>query len=386
MLMNSHTALRSFHELDYDLKEFLEVFNKELCPLDKATIKDGLVEFCWADGSVDLVPTFRFISGIVQNFFPSITIGDSAELIPSTSEYGRQFYRKQLTLFVKNIGLSARIEQLDMSDKDIEFIGGLIVNLHAKYVELSNTVNISDLEADRLHTEYLSVTERANVGTARVSNQVVVSDRLDISAVHPNSAIGITNTGFSISMIEHLTENNEDIPNICLLSGPMRYAPVSVQSVERVISEKHPVAYVEVPIVTATSSSITYEYSPTYNSTYIPSATGAFDESSDVSISLIYPKKSKLGKLDSGKVGVRLVAPTILENNRIVTVRNTSAGVIHACNVWQFGNDSTRANYGVMVPVHYIDIPAFSSLDFLFTHDIIGSDQLVVYMLPMKNI
>ena len=183
--MNSHTALRSFHELDYDLKEFLEVFNKELCPLDKATIKDGLVEFCWADGSVDLVPTFRFISGIVQNFFPSITIGDSAELIPSTSEYGRQFYRKQLTLFVKNIGLSARIEQLDMSDKDIEFIGGLIVNLHAKYVELSNTVNISDLEADRLHTEHLSVTERANVGTARASNQVVVSDRLDISAVHP---------------------------------------------------------------------------------------------------------------------------------------------------------------------------------------------------------
>ena len=432
MLLNTHTALRSFLELDYDLKEFLNRF-KDLYPIEGETFEGDLVEFRWADGSVDLSPTFEFIKGTVDSCFPQVTLGDSAEFIPSTSEYGREYYRKWTTLFIEGLGLSVNVgDKLEASSKDLDFIGGRIEELIARYVTLDNSVKVSSIqpledEPDSLSiaTEQLDVTRYSNISEANVTNTVVVTDTLDLSAVHPTCAITLSNQGIDISSIMGLPNyGKESVPDVCTISGNMRYHYMFNSAAQQVIDEKKPSVYVEVPSVYAEHSSISYEYNSTGNSQTLSSAKSPFDENSDIGLTLLYPKKCRLGDLnnlnDSNSIGIRLVAPDVFEKNRIVTVRNVTAESIRACNVWQFGSavyrtemstapivqstinatyspvyalsgvslpvEGNSSKYGVMTPLNYVDIPAYSTLDFLFTYDIVGTDQLVVYMLPMKNI
>ena len=86
MLLNAHTATRSFRELQFDLKAFLEAF-AEIMPMDELS-DDGLVEIKWADGSVDMDCD---IEGPEQTHFNSLT--HAARTITGAKNIsGRKFF------------------------------------------------------------------------------------------------------------------------------------------------------------------------------------------------------------------------------------------------------------------------------------------------------
>lgn len=398
MLLNSHTALRSFRELDFDLKEFLEKF-RDVCPLDGEP-EDTLVEFRWADGSVDVVPTSLLIHGLIRNYFPRLTVGDAVDLIPS-SVNGGLYQRELVTLFIERAGLSARFHNLDTPEEDLKFVKGYIKSLKGSVVTLNSGVSLSSMKLTGiLSADFVEVRNFADVGVVNVANETRVNGTTDISRLHPRFSVTVDMAiEFDISTLDTLNGVAlVDIPNVCAISGYARYTGGSRNSIPPMD------VYVEVPLIDLGSSSVSYSYAITHNSTYMSSATEVFPDTSDVGLALLYPKKCRLSSGDY--LVIRVLAPDVLENNRIVRVHNTSGNPIHACNAWQFGRDflststlsvvssaaslvegssSRTGTYGLMTPLNYIDIPAYSSLDFLFCHDIVGG-QLCVYMMPMKKL
>ena len=61
-MLNAHTAIRTFRELQFDVKAFLYALY-DIYPAEGHEDK-GVVEIKWSDGSVDVVPTFEFVRGM----------------------------------------------------------------------------------------------------------------------------------------------------------------------------------------------------------------------------------------------------------------------------------------------------------------------------------
>ncbi len=102
---------------------------------------------------------------------------------------------------------------------------------------------------------------------------------------------------------------------------------------------------------------------------------------------MLYPKKYVRVMRDN-LVVVRMQAADTSENDRIVRVYNKSGESIRACNAWIFVTNPTvptcLLKSGTIVPVNYVDIPAYSSIDFLFSSEYLSRSMSCAFMFPMK--
>ena len=111
-MLNAHTATRSFRELQYDIKVFLDGI-EQISPLESPQ-GISIVELKWADGSIDLVPSTEFILGLVSRLFPKLTLGGKAELLPDGKDIPLQngkYHKYYLNLKVSNAGVQADIKE-----------------------------------------------------------------------------------------------------------------------------------------------------------------------------------------------------------------------------------------------------------------------------------
>jgi len=114
-----------------------------------------------------------------------------------------------------------------------------------------------------------------------------------------------------------------------------------------------------------------------------------FADDSPISLAMLYPKKYVRVMRDN-LVVVRMQAADTSENDRIVRVYNKSGESIRACNAWIFVTNPTvptsllGKKSGTIVPVNYVDIPAHSSIDFLFSSEYLSRSMSCAFMFPMK--
>ena len=409
MLMNANTATRSFRELQFDLKEFLEAFSK-LCPVEGVS-EDRFVEVHWADGSIDLVPTFSFISGLVGNYFKKLVVSGVSEIVPYQGT----------TLSVEGSGLSGVFTDLESPSGEVTFNGGYIKSLEADVVELGQDVHLTSLE--QINPEYSEISvlslfriDRANIGNAYINrafsrNDISVTGCLDISRVQPSCSIPVprSRSDYSVEPLEfvHTTEYAYSI------SGPLRYSydvvdiPIR-QGVDSEVYNNIPV-YLEVPYVSSFKlGKIEYSYARIDDGTTVPyNIMSPLPDDSSVSLAMIYPYKYKRSNLvsDPALLGVttRLLAPNDDDKGKIFNIQNTSSSPIKVCNVWQFsvsvldiatsvvgrvpGEESNEDIIrGSVYPLNYVNIPAYSNIDFLFDYDYMGGNKLRVCMLPMRRL
>lgn len=399
MLMNANTATRSFRELQFDLRAFLSAM-LDICPLD-STESSAFVEIRWSDGSVDVVPTFAAISRIVGNLYPSLTVGDSARLYPSTAQGGDN-YRHDLTLFIASSGLSCHIEEMGTPQDSLVIVRGIIRNLSAEVVELADDIDVSSLKV----TGILSAEECTadSVDARSLSyDRVYVRDGLDLSRVRFGACLRFILGGTDISVCTYAPYMaSGDLLGCYRITGRMRYSVSVSEATRRVFESSTPHVYVDVPTVSFGSDGKPFfDYVPTAGEDMPVDGITPFTDAGDASLMLLYPRKSVRYGTSVSEAYIRAVAPTDSDADRIVQVCNVTDIPIRACNAWMFSTEAVgsdaptvggmfsvqavSARRGTVSALNYVELPPYSSIDFLFKFDLAGA-SLRVYMMPMRHL
>lgn len=391
MLLNAHTATRSFRELQFDLKSFLEAF-AEILPVDGPEI-DGIVEVRWADGSVDMVPTFKFISAIVLNRYPELLVGGSASIVPGTdriySDDGTS-YRDLLTLFIKKAGLSAKIRNLGRPYDDLKFVKGVIRSIKADTVDLGWGVEMSSLSVRGVLSASVGVVDKGEF-TYVDTDMAKVNDVCDLSSITYTGPIS-TPFVYSHNLSSLNLSPNEYAKDrawgYCYVDGPVNCGKSDDATIEA-YKRYDAKVFFEVPVPNHTLfHQMFWRYVNTSGEDIPLKNDTEFSEDSVANLMLLYPKKQVMyyetyRKFDKH---YRIVVPSADDENAIISIRNVTGGTIHACNAWRFGiaaaENSASGTAGTITPLSYVDLPPYSAVDFLLQSEIVG-EQLQVYLLPM---
>lgn len=419
MLLNAHTATRSFRELQFDLKAFLEAF-AEIMPMDELA-DEGLVEIKWADGSVDMVPTYKFITGIVHNRFPELLIGEQANLVPGSSRQpmqGGKYYKNMLTLLIKKAGLCARISELGGPSEDLNFVKGVIRSLEANYVELGDGIEVSALKVIGTLTSDACYTDDGTFEYAE-SQQVKVADSCNLEKITYSGYLATPYTfshNLSILGLTPYDPDKDRACGYCYVTDTISMGYYDDESV-KYLKRYRAKVYYEVPIPNLQNwRRITYDYYRTKGESFPYVRDTRFAEDSETNLMLLYPKKQQIYDATNGRYDecFRLVRPSVYDKDAIISIRNLSNETIHACNAWRFDIDSiigvvvgsaaiaaasaitqiatgattntssnTRTPTGTITPLSYVDLPPFSAVDFLLQAETVGG-RLQVYLLPMR--
>ena len=134
-MLNAHTAIRTFRELQFDVRAFLYALY-DIYPAEGHEDK-GVVEIKWSDGSVDVVPTFEFVRGMCNATFLKVIVGGLAELIPEITTIpiqGGKYQKTTLNLDIKGAPLKANFPEIGDTNTDLAVEGGTIVKLVADTV------------------------------------------------------------------------------------------------------------------------------------------------------------------------------------------------------------------------------------------------------------
>ena len=183
MLLNSHTALRTYREAQFDLTEFLQALGK-INPLDSDSSDNAIVEAKWADGSVSVVPVLQVIKDLVGEMYPTLNIQrtilevDKKRIVVSDSASSRLV---DVLLINNNIGVSLKVETLDASGSSITFKDSLIKALVADTLILDPDTPINDLNGiENISARDTTVTEKTTV-RQELSTDSVNTNYLDVS-------------------------------------------------------------------------------------------------------------------------------------------------------------------------------------------------------------
>lgn len=418
MLLNAHTATRSFRELQFDLKAFLEAF-AEIMPLDELS-DEGLVEIKWADGSVDMVPTFKFITGIVHNRFPELLIGETAELVPGKQNVaflGGKYYNQMLTLFFKKAGLSARVRNLGGPDDDLKFVKGVIKSLEADTITLGDGIELSSLKVLGVLSAEVCTADESEF-TYVEAERTKVSDRCDLSKI---TYTGTLNTPYTFS---HNISSLNFAPysyekdrawGYCYVNGTASCGNCDDSTIDAYRRYRATV-YFELPLPDYSKWRHTFwSYVKTKGERIPLKNDTKFDLDTDANLLMLYPKKQAVYYENARKYDeyYRILPPSADDKDAIISIRNVSNETIHAVNAWRFdvnttlvnvgaavsvaaavvgdivgsaGNGQTSSNSGVktgvIMPLSYIDLPPYSAVEFLLQYEMVGQ-RLQVYLLPM---
>ena len=171
-MLNAHTAIRSFRELQFDVKAFLYALY-DIAPAEGHEDK-GVVEIKWSDGSVDVVPTFEFVRGMCNDTFLKVMVGAVAELIPEITTIpiqGGKYQKTTVKLDIEGAPLKAKFSEIGDMDTDLQIIDGTIVELSADSVELPSDAIITKLEAtEELSTYNTNVSQEVSIGELDLEN------------------------------------------------------------------------------------------------------------------------------------------------------------------------------------------------------------------------
>ncbi len=372
MLLNAHTATRVYRECQFDILALLTGLSS-ICPIEGDS--SGVIEIKWADGSVDMVPTFALIKAIVGNYYKKLNVGGS----PITVTNGQ--------LVLENI--AAYVESVGTKDDDLEFFRSTIASLTVDTATLAPDTKIHKLDVASLHSKSgtSTVTAVRNNGYA---DRVLV-DSLDLSNIVMTAPIKWGPLGFDASTITSLRSVSEQMPFMdgILLTGKPRFSSEYTDLNVLSLDPNSTTIVVEIPSITDDTLSLDVDYTYTTDTRVPSNLQEPFADDSPISLAMLYPKKYVRVMRDD-MVVVRMQAADTSENDRIVRVYNKSGESIRACNAWIFVTNPTvptsflRRKSGTIVPVNYVDIPAHSSIDFLFSSEYLSRSMSCAFMFPMK--
>ena len=372
MLLNAHTATRVYRECQFDILALLTGLSS-ICPLEGDS--SGVIEIKWADGSVDMVPTFALIKAIVGNYYKKLNVGGS----PITVTNGQ--------LVLENI--AAYVESMGTKDDDLEFFRSTIASLTVDTATLAPDTKIHRLDVASLHSKSgtSTVTSVRNNGYA---DRVLV-DSLDLSNIVMTAPIKWGPLGFDASTITSpgLRSVSEQMPFMdgLVLTGKPRFSSVYTDLNVLSLDPNSTAIVVEIPSITDDTLSLDVGYTYTTPTRMPSNLQEPFADDSPISLAMLYPKKYVRVMRDN-LVVVRMQAADTSENDRIVRVYNKSGESIRACNAWIFVTNPTvptsLLKSGTIVPVNYVDIPAHSSIDFLFSSEYLSRSMSCAFMFPMK--
>jgi len=372
MLLNAHTATRVYRECQFDILALLTGLSS-ICPIEGDS--SGVIEIKWADGSVDMVPTFALIKAIVGNYYKKLNVGGS----PITVTNGQ--------LVLENI--AAYVESMGTKDDDLEFFRSTIASLTVDMATLAPDTKIHKLDVASLHSKSgtSTVTSVRNNGYA---DRVLV-DSLDLSNIVMTAPINWGPLGFDASTITSLRSVSEQMPFVdgILLTGKPRFSSTYTDLNVLSLDPNSTAIVVEIPSITDDTLSLDVDYTYTTDTRVPSNLQEPFADDSPISLSLLYPKKY-VRVIRDNVVVVRMQAADTSENDRIIRVYNKSGESIRACNAWIFVTNPTvptsllGKKSGTIVPVNYVDIPAHSSIDFLFSSEYLSRSMSCAFMFPMK--
>lgn len=372
MLLNAHTATRVYRECQFDILALLTGLSS-ICPIEGDS--SGVIEIKWADGSVDMVPTFALIKAIVGNYYKKLNVGGS----PITVTNGQ--------LVLENI--AAYVESMGTKDDDLEFFRSTIASLTVDMATLAPDTKIHKLDVASLHSKSgtSTVTSVRNNGYA---DRVLV-DSLDLSNIVMTAPIKWGPLGFDASTITSpgLRSVSEQMPFMdgLVLTGKPRFSSVYTDLNVLSLDPNSTAIVVEIPSITDDTLSLDVGYTYTTPTRMPSNLQEPFADDSPISLAMLYPKKYVRVMRDN-LVVVRMQAADTSENDRIVRVYNKSGESIRACNAWIFVTNPTvptsLLKSGTIVPVNYVDIPAHSSIDFLFSSEYLSRSMSCAFMFPMK--
>lgn len=374
MLLNAHTATRVYRECQFDILALLTGLSS-ICPIEGDS--SGVIEIKWADGSVDMVPTFALIKAIVGNYYKKLTVGGS----PITVTNGQ--------LVLENI--AAYVESMGTKDDDLEFFRSTIASLTVDTATLAPDTKIHRLDVASLHSKSGTSTV-TSVRNNSYADRVLV-DSLDLSNIVMTAPINWGPLGFDASTITApgLRSVSEQMPFMdgLVLTGKPRFSSVYTDLNVLSLDPNSTAIVVEIPSITDDTLSLDVDYAYTTDTRVPSNLQEPFADDSPVSLAMLYPKKYVRVMRDN-LVVVRMQAADTSENDRIVRVYNKSGESIRACNAWIFVTNPTvptsllGKKSGTIVPVNYVDIPAHSSIDFLFSSEYLSRSMSCAFMFPMK--
>lgn len=446
-MLNAHTATRTFREMQFDVQAFLKALY-DVMPAEGHEDK-GVVEIKWADGSVDIVPTFELIRGICNSNYMQLLIGGVAELIPEITTVPVQngkYYRTTMKLLIKSAPLKAPMREIGSEEEDLQIIGGIIKELVANDVSLPYDAEISKIKVEgSLTTSYCNVSDTAKIGNLtcedgslkRFNDNVAQDPTLDLSNVRLSQQVQVITRyryGYDLSQWTQIGVNRTIRP-LYILTGQFRFGDEQTERDWFRLQRDGAGINVAIPILSAYLSFGGVKY----NSEYVRTEFTKFAEDrgdplpliSPPGMTMLYPLKETSG-YRNGHVKITILPPTVKDKDKVLTVQNVTGQPIVACNAWSFGRlapkveassvkstgtsfgaafgvgvasiaaatigsavansssssegSSSSADYeGEIEALNYIKIPPYSAIDFLFTWSIKSKDRWEAYMLPMTS-
>ena len=382
MLMNANTATRSFRELQFDLKAFLKAL-MSICPTDDSGDSD-IVEIKWADGSVDIVPTYAFIQNIVQNYFTKLKIG-STDIRARGGGRFLGILRQKLSLLISSTGMAAHINEIGDGSEDYRIVKSTITQLGARFVKLPSDARITRLTVSGLISATTCSAGSVTVRSAMNCDTWYARD-LDVSGV-PRMSVRMAYHGLvsDVSCVDKMMgKSPESFYTGMQVSGETRFTASVMEGLRTLFKQNNTKVHVEVPVMKGTE----YAYLDSLTTDIPDPMNIPFPQMSQVSLSTLYPKKQLRGSYDGQDLYIRLLPPDSSDDNLIIPVCNNTRDSLTFCNAWDLSTATFKgctSVRGMVSPLNYVTLPAFSSMDFLFKFDILGS-HIRAYMLPMHMV
>lgn len=378
-MLNAHTLTRTFREIKYDIRVFLEtlysVFNAD---------SNVLVESRWADGSLDVTPTKILVDAVVNSVFPSISIGDCV-LKPGE---GYTTY-----LSISNRRLRARFDVIGDFNTNLVFDECSIHEIVAKTIEIEDpSINLYLDKVNKVNTNSLQVFKELKCNDLKY-NSITVSNTLDISHVVTPIKISMIDTyPGSSQLLSYCSGYATDTKKTIVLTGPLCLADNSPAgtTLRNTYSERfknYPRGYVKVPLLNGSG------YATTEAMSFVSSGMDTqIPPESYLGMLCIYPKirggytfnTESYYWMDSYSFVMERLDPE--DNLKVITVHNKSDVEVKACNVWYIQTVS-EASTPTITAGNYVILPPHSQIDFLLLHsEYLETQTRVVEMRPMKNI
>lgn len=387
MHLNANTATRSFRELVFDLNAFLTAFQR-IRPVDGESADEGCVEIDWSDGSVDYVLvldvlkylTYHYVQtyDVAAYLFSRLDVG-GVGLIPSTVDVGSPYYSRNLSLFVENGPLSARIHLVVEQDEGtgLRISDSHISQLEADAVELPSdavirSLDTDDVSSDSANLQAVRVTNRLTFRTGIVTDLDVHGIRLGSRLLYPVDRVDASD------IVDMAGISGPSKPNGFKLSGPMRFSRTAGGPLQTLVASNRTTVSVDVPVKITNG----YRYYTSVATSVPQDISAPFPSNSTANIVMLYPFVRIIGYSEMKDVRIHLEIPESTDDGRVVQVNNPTAVDIRVCNAWMF---SSNGNLGVVQSLNFMTLPAYTTVDFIVRLDT-ESSGLRVYMLPTTGI
>lgn len=383
MFLNANTATRRVRELRYDMLVLLQTFRDMRISSSDDIDWVAMLEACWADGSIDVIPLFWLFRSMSETYEPALGIFchrfeslmiSSAGLVPWTAEPDADNYYNGPALFIRGAALSAHLQQVGDATTNISITNSRITKLTASTVSLPPTARIRGIGNRDVNSKTCEIKSLQHAD--KVLSRDCVIDEFDVHGVRLTTDIRYPATRIDASCLETMSYSSGN-PKVAgfMLTGMVRLADTDSTIVKETVAQNGTVVSVDIPVKIAGG----YRYVLSAGTPVPQDVTTALVAESDANIVLLYPFVQVTGYAGLRDVRIHLDIPTSDMDGRVVQVSNAKEYPLKVCNAWMFG---LTGSVGKAYPLNYVTMPAYSTIDFVFRYDD-GGSFLRAYMLPM---